>query len=183
LVCSVLKRALLLELRLLTTLCCRDSPNAESEDPEHQIWFAPFIPEFQRLPDSSLPLGTGIVAGISYQTYCLSPTRFLQHRLRLCRELGAETEIAEVRSLQDVFKIESCSSAVGVVNCTGLGARKLVPDEKLYPTKGQTIIVNGKAARIGIRVGGKWDASAIPQPGSNTTLLAGCKLENDWYEF
>lgn len=156
----------------------RDSPNAESEDPEHQIWYANFIAGFRRLHISSLVPGT--VAGISYQTYCLSPTRFLQHRLRQCIELGVKTETAELQSLEDVFKIESCSSATGVVNCTGLGARKLVPDEKVFPTKGQTIIVKGKAKQISMRIGGKWDAYSIPQPGSNTTLLAGCKLPNDW---
>ena len=80
----------------------------------------------------------------------------------------------------EIFSLKSCSAAIGVVNCTGIGARQLVPDEDVYPTKGQTIIVSGKAKRIGVRIGGKWENHVVPQPGSNTSLLSGCKLENDW---
>jgi hypothetical protein len=127
-----------------------------------------------------LPRESGIVAGVTYQTFCISPTRFLHHRLRLCKGLGADTVTAELMSLDEVFGLESCSDVVGVINCTGLGARQLASDESVFPSKGQTIIVNGKAKRIGIRIGGKWENHVVPQPGSNTTLLSGCKLENDW---
>lgn len=29
-----------------------------------------------------------------------------------------------------------------IVNCTGLGARKIVPDENMYPTRGQVVRVS-----------------------------------------
>ena len=70
---------------------------------------------------------------------------------------------------------------LGVVNCTGLGAGKLVQDTAVFPTRGQTIIVKGKAARIATRSGDAWEALVIPRPGANETLLGGCKIANDWY--
>lgn len=68
----------------------------------------------------------------------------------------------------------------GVVNCTGLGAGKLVHDPAVFPTKGQTIIVRGQAARIATRSGDGWEALVIPRPGANETLLGGCKIAGDW---
>ena len=162
-------------------LTCRDTRNPESEDPQSSVWFVSMVPGFKKLPDDELPTGSGIAAGVTYKTFCLSPTRFLQHQLQICKNLGAEVVKAKIESLVEVFELELCHDAVGVVNCTGIGARTLVPDEKISSTKGQTIIVRGKASKIAIRTGGKWENQVVPQPGSNTTLLSGCKLDNDWW--
>jgi D-amino-acid oxidase len=148
--------------------------------PHINIWWSSLVPSFQELSTSSLPPGTNFAAGISYQTFCISPSLYLQHLLSLCVKLGAKQCKAEISSLADAFQLPTCEKARGLVNCTGLSAGKLVPDEAMFPTKGQTIVVKGKADRVGVRSGSGWEALVVPRPGSNETLLGGCKLVDDW---
>lgn len=51
----------------------------------------------------------------------------------------------------------------------------------MYPVKGQTVIVRGRAARVATRAGDGWEGIVIPRPGRGETLLGGCKLADDWY--
>ncbi|KAI9853556.1 MAG: hypothetical protein M1813_002062 [Trichoglossum hirsutum] len=159
----------------------RDSPTPESTSPLTKIWWAPVVPSLQLLPPSSLPLDADIAAGITYQSFCISPSRYLEHLLSLCMNLRVKTQTAAIESISEIFQLPSCQSAAGIMNCTGLSARRLVGDDAVYPTKGQTVIVKGEAERISARVGGKWDASVVPRPGLGVTFLGGCKLVDDWY--
>jgi D-amino-acid oxidase len=76
----------------------------------------------------------------------------------------------------------------GFVNATGISAKFLVPDESIYPIRGQTITVKGEAKQITTV-----DASpanptpvspnityVLPRPHSGTTVLGGTKQANDW---
>jgi D-amino-acid oxidase len=94
--------------------------------------------------------------------------------------MGLKTQRSEIKVISDVFQLPLCEHALGIVNCTGLSARKLVPDNTVYPTKGQVVIVQGEAERVSMILGGKLDAYVIPRPGSGTTVLGGCKLAGDW---
>jgi hypothetical protein len=78
------------------------------------------------------------------------------------------------------------SSILALVNCTGLSARLFAtPDEqaRLYPIRGQTVLVKGEATAArtftGLVVSGDATeeelAYVIPRPGSGTTILGGCK--------
>lgn len=70
------------------------------------------------------------------------------------------------------------------VNATGLGARTFVPDDAMYPIRGQTILVKGEAARI-TTIEDKNPASqmvtyVLPRPGSGISVLGGTKQANNW---
>ena len=138
------------------------------------------VPSFQVLPPSLIPDSVGVVAGIAYKTFCIFPPRYLRHLLSLCVGLGLVTQRSEIKVISDIFQLPSCEYALGIINCTGLSARKLVGDDTVYPTKGQVVIVQGEAKRVGMILGGRLDAYVIPRPGSGTTVLGGCKLAGDW---
>ena len=63
------------------------------------------------------------------------------------------------------------------VNASGLGAKELVPDDAMFPVRGQTVLV-------------KWEAKCaktmnenryvIPRPGSGTTVLGGTREVGNW---
>ena len=59
----------------------------------------------------------------------------------------------------------------------------MVHDERVFPTRGQLVVVRGVAERIATRAGeGGWEALVIPRPGAEeTTVLGGCKVVGDWY--
>lgn len=66
------------------------------------------------------------------------------------------------------------------VNATGLGARELVPDERMYPTRGQTIVVRGEADKVSTFEGIDSIRYIIPRKGSGTSVLGGTKQAGNW---
>jgi D-amino-acid oxidase len=61
---------------------------------------------------------------------------YLDHLVERLRTAGGEIEIARVGSLDEAAEV-----ATRVVNCTGLGARTLVPDPAVRPVRGPKIVV------------------------------------------
>ncbi|MEL6561711.1 MAG: FAD-dependent oxidoreductase [Bacteroidota bacterium] len=62
---------------------------------------------------------------------------YLNFLLNMFKELGGSVELAQV---DDIFGLAKCSFAV--INCTGLGARKLMNDREMYPIYGQIVKVD-----------------------------------------
>ncbi|MFJ4888861.1 FAD-dependent oxidoreductase [Streptomyces sp. NPDC088788] len=97
--------------------------------------------------------------------------RLLQDRL-----LGADGTIEE-REVRDLSEVP----AAIVVNCTGLGARSLVPDPAVRPVRGQLVIVENPGVR-------DWLVSTDPAAGTTTyvfpqpdrLVLGGTTDEDDW---
>ncbi|MFD5720709.1 FAD-dependent oxidoreductase [Streptomyces sp. NPDC127036] len=97
--------------------------------------------------------------------------RLLQDRL-----LGAGGTIEE-REVTDLSEVP----AAIVVNCTGLGARSLVPDPAVRPVRGQLVIVENPGVR-------DWLVSTDPAAGTTTyvfpqpdrLVLGGTTDEDDW---
>ncbi|MFG3145929.1 FAD-dependent oxidoreductase [Streptomyces sp. NPDC048243] len=97
--------------------------------------------------------------------------RLLQDRL-----LGAGGTIEE-RQVRDLSEVP----AAIVVNCTGLGARSLVPDPAVRPVRGQLVIVENPGVR-------DWLVSTDPAAGTTTyvfpqpdrLVLGGTTDEDDW---
>ncbi|MGW6488868.1 FAD-dependent oxidoreductase, partial [Streptomyces sp. NPDC055056] len=97
--------------------------------------------------------------------------RLLQDRL-----LGAGGTIEE-REVTDLSGVPAAT----VVNCTGLGARSLVPDPAVRPVRGQLVIVENPGIR-------DWLVSTDPAAGTTTyvfpqpdrLVLGGTTDEDDW---
>ena len=66
------------------------------------------------------------------------------------------------------------------INATGLGARVLVPDAKMYPTRGQTVLVSGEASKVSTIDGIGLVRYVIPRKGSGTSVLGGTKQAGNW---
>ena len=74
-------------------------------------------------------------------------------------------------------------------NCTGLGARHLggVEDEKVYPTKGQTILIaepKKPLERTYIHSSSQWPAGefahVFPRPLGGGVIIGGVRRDHDW---
>ncbi|MFD3373646.1 MULTISPECIES: FAD-dependent oxidoreductase [unclassified Streptomyces] len=96
-------------------------------------------------------------------------------RERFLRAGGA----VEVRAVTDLAEAEA--EAPVVVNCTGLGARELVPDAAVRPVRGQLVIVENPGVR-------SWLVSTDAVAGTTTYLfpqpdrlvLGGTTEEGEW---
>jgi D-amino-acid oxidase len=131
------------------------------------------------LAPSAIPATGPYAAGISYESFNLSPQKYLQYLLSLCEKLGAKCITTEVNSFVELF--HRFDNLRGVVNSTGLGAAKLVNDPDLFPTKGQSVMVRGQANRISTGLGDGWEAVVVPRYGENETFLGVSKIARDWY--
>lgn len=99
--------------------------------------------------------------------------RYLKARLRAA---GGTVERRTVTGFDD-----PAAEAPVVVNCTGMGARQLVPDASLYPVRGQVVIVEnpGIDEWFVTSLRGSADMTYVmPQPYG--LLLGGTATEHNW---
>ena len=93
--------------------------------------WAGLLPDLRLLTAAELP--AGFSSGWSYTAPSVSMPDYLQYLLSRYSSLGGTVGYATVASLASV-------DAPVVVNCTGIGARALVPDESLVPVRGQIVV-------------------------------------------
>lgn len=74
--------------------------------------------------------------GLSYTSISLEPTKFLPYLLKSIQDAGGEVIQQKVTSLAELSKDFDI-----IINCSGLGARQLVNDEKVFPVRGQILWV------------------------------------------
>jgi D-amino-acid oxidase len=79
-------------------------------------------------------LPAGFASGWEYTTPAVNMPVYLEYLLRRYEGRGGTITAQTVTSLGAV-------AAPVVVNCTGIGARSLVPDEELVPLRGQVVVV------------------------------------------
>jgi D-amino-acid oxidase len=89
------------------------------------------LPDLRLLAAAELP--AGFSSGWSYTAPAVSMPDYLEYLLSRYAGRGGSVEYATVGSLESV-------DAPVVVNCTGIGARALVPDESLVPVRGQIVV-------------------------------------------
>ncbi len=90
------------------------------------------LPESRLLGPGDLP--PGFVSGWAYTAPAMNMPVYLEYLLARYAALGGSVAVETVASLADV-------AAPVVVNCTGIGARDLVPDESVVPVRGQVVVV------------------------------------------
>jgi D-amino-acid oxidase len=84
------------------------------------------------LPPAELP--EGVVAGWHYTAPAAYMPKYLDYLARRYEDRGGTITLETVTALAAV-------EAPLVVNCTGIGARTLVPDPDLVPVRGQIVVV------------------------------------------
>lgn len=139
----------------------------------------------------------GAILGMRYKSICFDPPRHLLYLFEQVKKLGArfiKTRVDTSEGLVGVIKDAKYQAGIenvfAFINCSGLSARHFVSKdeaEKLFPIRGQTILIKGEAkmTRTYIGIPGNPDSEmlyVVPRPGSNTTILGGCKQAGNWDE-
>ncbi|MGW2858694.1 FAD-dependent oxidoreductase [Streptomyces sp. NPDC001205] len=94
---------------------------------------------------------------------------------------GLERRLTAAGGTIEVRRVERLPDAPLVVNCSGLGARDLVPDPQVRPVRGQLVVVENPGVR-------EWYTSTEERGGETTyffpqpygLLLGGTAQEGDW---
>lgn len=167
------------------------------------IWWRDTVADFTILPKDALPVGACF--GISYTTICINVPRYLSYLEEQIVALGGDVVQCKVGVedglagvVKEVLTVmrKKGKTTDSIVNAAGLSALHFVGNEeaaRLFPVRGQTVLVKGEADMAHTFVGyGVADAHAalgtttsdiaycIPRPGSGTTILGGSKVVGDW---
>jgi D-amino-acid oxidase len=127
------------------------------------------LPSLRILGPDDLPEGSA--AGWQYTAPGVEMPVYLEYLLRRYQDLGGTVTAGTVASLTDV-------PAPVVVNCTGIGARSLVPDEDLVPVRGQVLVVENPGISefyLDHRIGGTDYLYLFPH--GDTVILGGTAHE------
>ncbi|PQE05481.1 D-amino acid oxidase protein [Rutstroemia sp. NJR-2017a BBW] len=161
---------------------------------EGGVWFEDVVEGYEEpAVDSEMftgKMGPGweVRKAVKYRTVCVDVNVYLEYLSKKVVSLGGTITRASLRTTEGLEGlIQDARSLLGkeidiLVNCAGLSARKFLEDDaagKLYPVRGQTVLVKGEADKCYTFVGvpGREEelCYVIPRPGSGTTVLGGCK--------
>ena len=134
--------------------------NEPTEDP----WWATAVPELRRVPPPS-----GYAGAWSFTSPVIDMPVYLQWLRDRLDELGGTLTRMSMSSLPQTDDV--------VVNCAGLGARRLARDEDVRPVRGQVVVVNG------VDLDQWWLDATGPTyvvPRERTVVVGGTDEAGDW---
>ncbi len=83
---------------------------------------------------------SGYERSVHFETYVIDMSRYMPYLHHCLAATGGEIKITRIDKLDQLFENYDV-----VVNCTGLGARQLVPDAELVPARGQVVRIKRPA--------------------------------------
>ncbi|WP_020579908.1 FAD-dependent oxidoreductase [Actinopolymorpha alba] len=137
-------------------------------------------PEWARLlsdrracrPDELPP---GYCYGTFYSAPLLDMPEYLSYLTTRLKRAGGRLDIARITSLR------AADNAQVIVNCTGIGARELVPDPDLYPVRGYHVAVTNPGLTNFIEADTGDDSEFIAiYPHRDHVLLGGTAEKDVW---
>lgn len=141
--------------------------------------------DFNYLTANELP--EGVKSAVGFTTICINVPKHLKYLLSKFLAAGGELVKARLatdkglrealRSAASLAKSQQSHDRLVFVNASGLGAKELVPDDAMFPVRGQTVLVKGEAKCAKTM---DEDRYVIPRPGSGTTILGGTREVGNW---
>ncbi|WWC73408.1 uncharacterized protein I206_107375 [Kwoniella pini CBS 10737] len=153
-------------------------------------WYKDLVFGYRDLSSDEVP--KPFLYGVTYEAYTLNTPLYLQHLAKNLRKQGIPISRERVSSLEEVFNLPLIGKVNLVINATGLGSKSLlgVEDLKVFPAKGQTILVEASNVKNCYGIEDEHfiknqKVYIIPRPGNkknnqNHVILGGCYLPNDW---
>lgn len=159
----------------------REAPSGERPDerpgdrPDDDLsaWYDA-VPGLRRANATELP--GGHAAGWRARTPLVDMPAHLRYLERRLTAAGGSVERREITSPAEAGRMADV-----VVNCSGLGARELVPDPDVHPVQGQLVIVENPGIEewyVSADVGSADTTYVLPQPYG--VVLGGTARENAW---
>lgn len=120
-------------------------------------------------------LSNGMLAGVWTTTLAIDLPTYLNYLTTRLAKVGVEIELRHVESLAETTAVASA-----VVNCTGVGASKLVGDHQLHAVRGQQVVVENPGLDEFYCEAGKAAEWASYIPHGESVVLGGVAMLDDW---
>lgn len=98
----------------------------------------------------------------------------MNYLMNFMKEQKIPIEIKKIKDIKELTKDFEI-----IINCTGLGARDLVKDEKVFPLRGQIIILS-KPKSLNFCIGELAENITYIIPRSEDCIIGGTAEENNW---
>ncbi|KAJ2990552.1 hypothetical protein HDV02_004282 [Globomyces sp. JEL0801] len=121
---------------------------SQSIPDEKDPLFSSYVLNYRRMQSNELQDGMNF--GIAYETVCINVPVYLTWLLSEFKKRNGRLEHRVINHFNHLF-----NDADVVINCSGMGARYLpgVEDQKVYPTRGQTVLVYAPNLKYTITTG------------------------------
>jgi D-amino-acid oxidase len=153
-------------------VCLRDAIELFVDRVPDPAW-SRHVDMFRHALPEELPPGFG--HGVVFEAPMIEMPRYLPWMVERLRQLGVEIVQRRLDTLAPALE-----RARVVVNCSGLGARELVPDPRMYAVRGQIVHCRRHAGIDRILVADRGAAGiSYIVPRSEDVVLGGCADEHD----
>lgn len=129
------------------------------------------VKDFQLCRPDEVP--DGYATGWRYTIPIVDMRRYLRYLNDGLTAHGVRVEHMRVESLKQL-----AGMAGAIVNCTGLGARDLVPDATVYPTRGQLVVVENPGVEEFFQDNTHGEDLTYILPHGDHVILGGCAIEH-----
>ncbi len=147
-------------------------------------WYADLMDSFRELPRSELP--PGIHSGCEFTSVCINTPVYLSWLVSECARRGVEFQRGVVGHVAEARYMASSMADV-IVNATGLLACRLggVMDTKVYPVRGQIVVVRNESGGVMTTVSGSEDGAeelvyVMQRALGGGTVLGGTYMRGNW---
>jgi D-amino-acid oxidase len=130
------------------------------------------LPAFEVCNQGDLP--DGYDSGFWAEVPLVDMPTYLAYLVTRCEALGATIERATLASLDEGFAL-----APRLANCSGLGARDLVPDAEVVPSRGPKIVVENPGLDTFVFVGPPGPEWTSFHPHGDVVVLGGSATPSD----
>lgn len=110
-------------------------------------------------------------SGVYAPLLIMAVDRYVAYLMARLKEAGG------VYSIRDVSNADELSDYDAVINCTGIYARDFCSDEKVYPARGQVVVVKNRGVSQLIAL---QDKKFYLYPRDDQVLLGGSFEEHEW---
>ena len=143
-------------------------------------WWASLADGFRRLTDEKERKAFNIPK--EYETAFFFGMHILDCRLYLPWLMDNFRKNGGIIKQQKITSLDELTGTYDIViNCTGLGASTLVPDDELFPVSGEAITVSAPWMKTFLALFNKKESSSMyVYPRSSDVLLGGTSKVNDW---
>lgn len=133
-----------------------------------------YLENFTIIPEKDLK---GKKFGVKYTTWNFNCPKFIQHFHQYLLLLGVTFTRKSLTSLSEA----TSSSTIVLFNCSGIGAYYLTKDEKVFPVRGQVLVIDAPHIKENRMIWGTDSATyIIPRPDSTEVVLGGFVQSGNW---
>ncbi len=136
-------------------------------------WWANAVESYSRPTQDKLP--DGYIDAYQTEAILMDTTIYMDWLLSLYKQLGGTLEQKELKSVD-----EALAGNPIVINCTGLGSRELFNDERVYPVRGQVVLVKPNGFEEVIADDEGHNNLTVIIPRLNDIVLGGTAQPNNW---